>query len=137
MLKSSVAGLALAVALAGPPLAQAQVSFAPQFRVDAGGQGRTYVATGDFNQDGDPDLALSRYQSGDVAVLLGGSGASFGAATPYDVAGNPDAVAIGDFDGNGDPDLATVDNVSTDSVSVLLGGQGGDVRGWGKLLGRG
>jgi hypothetical protein len=117
----------LTAVLAGSSVAHAEVSFAPYFTVDGGAAPLGldgYVATGDFNQDGDPDLAVARRAGGDVAVMLGGPGATFGQLTAYDVDGSPLAITVGNFDGNADPDLATVDP-NTDNVSVLLGSTGG------------
>ena len=64
---------------------------------------------GDFNGDGDPDLAVANELGGSVSVLLGGTGGSFGAATDVATGGIPFAVAVGDFNGDGDPDLAVAD----------------------------
>ena len=41
--------------------------------------GLSSVAVGDFNRDGDPDLAVANLTSDRVSVLLGGAGGSFGA----------------------------------------------------------
>ncbi len=89
----------------------------------AAGSGPNSVATGDFNGDGDPDLAVTspNSDSGEVSVLLGGPGGSFGPPTSLTVGSPQDSVGIGDFNGDGDPDLAVA---TTGSVSVLLGGAG-------------
>jgi hypothetical protein len=79
---------------------------------------------GDFNGDGDPDLAVTSAPSDSVSVLLGGAGGGFGPQTTLAVGDNPSPVAVGDFNGDGDPDLA-VGNLTSRSVSVLLGGAGG------------
>jgi VCBS repeat-containing protein len=89
------------------------------------------VAVGDFNDDGDPDLAVANQFSDDVSVLLGGAGGSFTAAASVPPGGFPPgsfpvSVAVGDFNRDGDPDLA-VANASpfSPNVSVLLGDTGG------------
>ena len=88
------------------------------------------IAVGDFNGDLDPDLAIVGpgntfpVVAGYVAVLLGGAGGSFGAATKFTAGNNPVAVAVGKFNGDNDPDLAVVSQVSH-TVSILLGGAGG------------
>jgi hypothetical protein len=88
------------------------------------------VAVGDFDRDGDPDLAVANFNLGRVLVLLGGAGGSFSGATR---AGNysgsdPMSVAVGDFNGDGDPDLA-VGDMSPGEVLVLLGTTGGSFSG--------
>ena len=77
---------------------------------------------GDFNGDGDPDLAVADQSPGEILVLLGGAGGTF--TGPTESLDQPtaalSAVAVGDFNRDGDPDLA-VANVNPSSVSVLLG----------------
>ena len=83
------------------------------------------IASGDFNGDADPDLAVANSGTpSNVSVLLGGAGGSFGAATNLTVGTSPFAVGIGDFNSDADPDLA-VANQFTDNVSVLPGAAGG------------
>ena len=89
--------------------------------LDNGSQGMTPVV-GDFNQDGDPDLAVER--SDRVSILLGGPGATFGPHTDYPLGYSAMTVVTGDFDGDEDPDLATV-GWDPGTVSVLMGGPGG------------
>jgi VCBS repeat-containing protein len=85
------------------------------------------VAVGDFNGDGDPDLAVANQFAESVSVLLGDAGGSFSAATNIDTGGFPFAVAVGDFNGDGDPDVAVADGFG--SIKVLLGGTGGTFTG--------
>jgi hypothetical protein len=82
------------------------------------------VAVGDFNGDGEPDLAVADLGSNRVSVLLNATAP--GSVTPsfsprFDLGTNsaPDAVAVGDLNGDGVPDLA-VTNLFSNSVSVLL-----------------
>ena len=79
---------------------------------------------GEFNGDGDPDLAVADQFSGRVLVLLGGAGASFTAPTTVASGSDPVSVAVGDFNGDGDPDLAVADQ-SPGEIMVLLGSTGG------------
>jgi VCBS repeat-containing protein len=84
------------------------------------------VATGDFNGDQDPDLAVASIITGNVSVLLGGAGGGFGAPTDFPAGETPFAVAVGEFNGDNDPDLAVANQSPIASgVSVLLGGAGG------------
>ena len=94
----------------------------------AAGDGPKSVAIGDFNGDSDPDLAVVNQTAGTVSIRLGGAGATFTGAANVPVSGNPVSVAVGDFNGDSDPDLAVVNQTVSGSVSILLGGPGGDVR---------
>ena len=91
---------------------------------DAAGSGPVFVAVGDFNGDGRPDLAVADEATpATLGVLMNGGGGTFGAPVPY-VGGsglNPWSVALGDFNGDGKPDLA-VANKNDGTVSVLLNG---------------
>jgi hypothetical protein len=86
------------------------------------------LAVGDFNGDGDPDLAMADDYGHAVKVMRGGPGGSFGAPTSYALANSPTRVAVGDFNGDGDPDLAVAIGEGFgpggDTVEVLLGGPG-------------
>jgi hypothetical protein len=83
-----------------------------------------FVAVGDLNGDGIPDLAVT-CQDGctDVTVLLGTGTGGFTPASgsPFTVGANSFSVAVGDFNGDGKPDLA-VAVYSVGGVTVLLGG---------------
>jgi hypothetical protein len=78
------------------------------------------VAVGDFNQDGNPDVAETNPIAGSVSVFLGDGHGSFAPAQIYQVGATPINVAVGDFNGDGTPDLAVVDSGSND-VAMLLG----------------
>src|SRR5919197_569971 len=95
------------VALMLAPAARAAVSFSPQTTYSVGTT-PTAVAVGDFTGNGDPDLAAVNNPSGagGVSVLLGASGAAFGAPTGYAIGNHPQSVAAGYFNGDGDLDLA-------------------------------
>ncbi len=83
------------------------------------------VAVGDFNSDGNPDLAVANYNSNNVSVLLGTGSGGFGVAGNFGVSTAPVSMAVGDFNSDGNPDLATA-NLDSNNVSVLLGtGSGG------------
>src|SRR5829696_6498582 len=88
-----------------------------------GGSDLMSVAVGDFNGDGDPDLAVGDMSPGEILVLLGSAGGTFTGPTTLIVDSGVSSVAVGDFNRDADPDLA-VANFNQGSVSVLLGGTG-------------
>ena len=88
------------------------------------------IATGDFDGDGDIDLATSNQDSDDVSVLNGTAAGTFGGATNIPAGDEPRAVAAGTFNSGSDLDLATTNfedampNVERGTVSILVGGAG-------------
>src|ERR1700689_3701671 len=88
----------------------------------ATGANPTFVAIGDLDGDGKPDLVTANTNSTTVSVLLNtttGATPSFAAKVDFTTNIAPAAVAIGDLNGDGKPDLA-VANVGANTVSVLL-----------------
>lgn len=95
------------------------------------GLGPHLLATGDFNGDARPDLAVTAHDSNDLIILLNDGRGSFAAApgSPFPLVRGPQAhnhgLAVADANADGHLDLAT-SNCNGNSVSVLLGnGQGG------------
>ncbi len=84
------------------------------------GSNPQFVATSDFNGDGNNDLVLSNFGSNNVSVLLGSNSGTFVLAANYAVGTNPWSVTTADFNGDSNIDLA-VSNRITNNVSVLLG----------------
>jgi hypothetical protein len=83
------------------------------------------IATGDFTNDGDLDLAVVDNIHDTISILLGdGTGRFRLSGAPIPFSGEaPNAIAVGDFNGDGVEDLAFA---SDGSVNVLLGnGSGG------------
>jgi hypothetical protein len=78
------------------------------------------VAVGDFNQDGNLDIAAADFAGTTVRVLLGNGGGGFAAAADVAAGQAPGAVAVGDFNRDGQADLV-VANVGSNTLSVLLG----------------
>ncbi|MFT5324045.1 MAG: subtilisin-like proprotein convertase family protein [Planctomycetaceae bacterium] len=85
-------------------------------------QGPTDLVSGDFNGDGNVDLAIAGSTENLVAVLLGGGDLSFSvpATIPLTAALQPESLQTADLNGDGFLDLA-VANLNSDDVSVLLG----------------
>ncbi len=82
------------------------------------------IVIGDFDSDGNPDLAVASNSASKISVLLGDGTGAFGPKTDYPTATNPTEMKMGDFNQDGKLDL--VASTQTGSVSVLLGdGAGG------------
>ena len=82
------------------------------------------VATGDFNGDGNQDIAVADMTNDRVLILLGNGDGTFQAPVAYPTGSNPVALLAQDFDGEGQPDLAVVnrgDGTTPGSVSILIG----------------
>jgi hypothetical protein len=80
------------------------------------------VAVADFNNDGDPDMAISNNYFA-VMVRLGDGAGGFGAENRFDLNNNigndrPNAVIARDLDADGNVDLVTANQAS---LSVLIG----------------
>ncbi len=82
------------------------------------------IATGDFNDDGNIDIAVTDMANSQVTIFLGNGDGTFKTPVSYPTGSNPVALVAQDFDGDGQPDLAVVnqgDGKTASSVSVLLG----------------
>ncbi|MEG4488454.1 DUF4347 domain-containing protein [Microcoleus sp. D2_18a_B4] len=87
------------------------------------------VASGDFNKDGNLDLAFaSTGVNRNVSIALGNGTGQFSAATNLNTSPptglNTWSVAVGDFNKDGNSDLVTANN-ATNNVSLLLGNGNG------------
>jgi hypothetical protein len=82
------------------------------------------VAIGDFNKDGNLDLAFANHERKYLTVLLGDGKGHFNAAPkspfPVEVIPHTHGIATGDFNNDGRLDLVT-DSWGNDQVEVLFG----------------
>jgi FG-GAP-like repeat len=90
--------------------------------------GADSVVMGDFNGDGNLDLAVSSNSAGAngpggsagaVTVLLGRGDGTFRNSMVYGAGINPLTVAVGDVNGDGQPDLVFADTVANTAVVLL------------------
>jgi hypothetical protein len=89
-----------------------------------GANDSTFVAMGDFNQDGFPDVVLggkwmdaaNKPQSG-ISISLNNGDGTF-APPVYSIQAAPAAAVVADFNGDGKPDLALASN---NGILVMLG----------------
>src|ERR1019366_8074504 len=86
-----------------------------------------WITTADFNGDGQPDIAVANFGTGNINVLLASGAGTFAAPVSYNTgAGTSGARSIvtGDFNGDGVPDLAVANNGSS-NVSIFIGSVSG------------
>ena len=84
-----------------------------------GGNGRNTTAVADFDASGQLDLAVPKFGSSQVAVLLGDGLGVLGAASPFGTGTLTQYAAAGSLNGDSKPDLAAA-NYTSGNVSVLL-----------------
>jgi hypothetical protein len=99
------------------------VSFAPAASYPVGSN-PSGVAVGDFNRDGNLDLAVSNQTSNNVSVLLNNGDGTFRPAVNYAVGLFPLSVGDADFNQDGKLDLITA-NMDSYDMSLLLGKEDG------------
>lgn len=95
------------------------VSFATAVNFGVG-VGPRIAAIGDFNGDGNQDLATANDNANNISVLLGNGAGSFAAATNFAAGSSPYSIAVGDFNGDGKQDLVSA-NLASNNVSVFVG----------------
>lgn len=80
-----------------------------------------FVATGDFNNDGIPDLAIANHDpAGTIGILLGNGDGTFQPSVEYGAGQYPGMLVVADVNHDGNLDLIATNSI-TGSVSVLLG----------------
>jgi hypothetical protein len=83
------------------------------------------AVTGDFNGDGNVDIATTSFtQTGGVSVLPGKGDGTFQTHLDSPTAQYPTAIVGGDFDGDGKVDLVVADSTSTSELLSTLIGKG-------------
>jgi FG-GAP-like repeat len=106
-------------------------ALAPGVTLPVGTSGASHpfsAAIGDFNGDGNDDVAIGDNTSGTIRVRLGNGDGTLQAEVPYPVGGQPGYVIItSDLDLDGQLDLVSA-NRSSDDISVLLGRGDGTFR---------
>ncbi|MDH3973854.1 MAG: FG-GAP-like repeat-containing protein [Deltaproteobacteria bacterium] len=78
------------------------------------------VEMGDFNGDGNNDLALLK-RSGIVSVRLGKGDGTFGGTTDFTVPYGPWHMVVKDFSNDGVLDIAVISYIYSDALTILLG----------------
>ena len=78
------------------------------------------TAVGDFNGDGQLDLAVTDSGGNAVMILLGSGDGTFKATASPATGVGPTSIAVADFNGDGRLDLA-VTNSGSNNVTILLG----------------
>jgi hypothetical protein len=101
----------------------------PTFSLNAGdvdGSPVTNVATGDFNNDGQPDVAATEAAFSQGGVVLFDNTGNILSTAHYSVGSNPAGLIARDFNNDGKLDLAVVNTgfagvANSGTVSILLG----------------
>ncbi len=84
------------------------------------GDDAAWLVTGDFNRDGNLDIATANNSSHSVSVLLGNGNGTFQSALAKDTGDSASCLAVGDFNRDGRLDLAVSRPLSA-SVMILFG----------------
>jgi Bacterial Ig-like domain (group 3)/FG-GAP-like repeat/FG-GAP repeat/Beta-propeller repeat/NHL repeat len=82
------------------------------------GSSPAFIISGDFNNDGNVDLAVGNAGDDSMNVFLGNGDGTFTSAPSPDPGGQPQGIVLGDFNQDGNADLAVLTNLG---VTILLG----------------
>lgn len=85
------------------------------------------LAIGDFDNDGNLDIAVASPETNDVTIFLGDGKGSFKEAERIPLGLRPASIAVGDFNGDGIPDMA-ITNYHSGEISMLIGNGDGTFR---------
>lgn len=121
-LYSSAIGWQTAIVGLRGPVAPATTFTPAPGSPDAVGTNPESVAVGDFNNDGNQDLAIANF-GGFVSILLGNGDGSFQPQSLIPAGAAPRAIAVGDFNADGCPDLVVVNSLT--GISVLINNKSG------------
>src|SRR5689334_13226294 len=99
--------------------------FAAARSYPTGGDSPWFVVTGDFNNDGQADVAEANFSSSSIAILLGNGDGTLQAPKVTAVGSDPAWLATADFNKDGNLDLAVA---CANGVYVLLGNGNGTFR---------
>lgn len=100
-------------------LGKADGTFQPPGTEMAVGSAPEGIAVGDFNADGNLDLAVSSSDSGMVSIFLGNGDGTFGTRTDYSVGFFPSQIVLGDLNNDGIIDMAVLEPYGF--VQTMLG----------------
>jgi len=113
--------LLLATVMLTGSLAAAQVTFSSTYYPTSGSQGMA-EASGDFNRDGRPDMAVGTDNAVDIFFNVGGG--KFGNRTTYGLANNGSQLRAADLNNDGWLDLAAAEAGTLTLVTLLNNGNG-------------
>jgi len=85
----------------------------------AGNSAINYLQIGDFNGDGNLDLAVANFFINTVSIMPGDGTGNFTLTSSLGVVTGPNYLAVGDFNGDGNLDMAV--GGETSGISILLG----------------
>lgn len=97
-------------------------TFQTQIVTSAGGVAGSPInlATGNFDGDGNNDLAVTDSATGELKIFLGNGDGTFQAPLSYATGSTPQGVIVGDFNGDNIQDVA-VANIGSSTVGIFIG----------------